>query len=128
MRGTIVVEIIGFIVLLSLFSLIFVKYYDPDDKAKLKQVIPKSVIIHGYNVNQVIDKDRITAQFATIQSSAPSQVSTNAVPVLIYHGILPDNNGPDVTVEQFTSQMMTLKEAGYQTVRLDDFYADRKST
>jgi len=47
-----------------------------------------------------------------------------AIPVLVYHGVLPktDNSGINVTETQFKNQMFALKQAGYETITVDDLY------
>ncbi len=57
--------------------------------------------------------------------SVPVQTPVNgyadSVPVLLYHGIVSRPNGTDVTVETFKEQMFALKQAGYQTITMNDF-------
>ena len=76
---------------------------------------------------QEVDKERIVTSFAEIKQTADqnrfSRGSTNSVPVLVYHGISPHENGNDITIRQFEDHMLSLKKAGYQTVSLDDLYA-----
>jgi peptidoglycan/xylan/chitin deacetylase (PgdA/CDA1 family) len=55
----------------------------------------------------------------TIQAS---NGEAKAVPVLLYHSIIPQNNGVDVSEENFKDQMYALKKAGYQTIHIQDFY------
>lgn len=47
---------------------------------------------------------------------------TDAIPVLLYHGVVETPNGINVSWSDFKEQMFTLKQAGWQTVSLADFY------
>ncbi|MBI2610142.1 polysaccharide deacetylase family protein [Candidatus Giovannonibacteria bacterium] len=46
-----------------------------------------------------------------------------AVPVLLYHGVVPKEDGTNISAEKFKEQMFALKKAGYETVSLADLYA-----
>lgn len=50
-------------------------------------------------------------------------VVAQAVPVLVYHGIVGSDDGANITLANFWDQMLTLKKAGYQTVSVEDFYS-----
>ena len=52
-----------------------------------------------------------------------NQGDAMSIPVLLYHGIKenPVTKG-DVSIEKFQQHMIALKKAGYQTIKLDDFY------
>ena len=53
---------------------------------------------------------------------AAASGAAQAIPVLLYHGILSKATGPeDVTVDSFKDQMFTLKADGWQTVTLAQF-------
>lgn len=65
---------------------------------------------------------RSQSDAATAASSLANDTA-GSVPVLLYHGILNTTDGSNVTLDTFMDQMSTLKNAGYQTVSLDDFYA-----
>lgn len=51
-----------------------------------------------------------------------SSATAEAVPALLYHSILTEPDGENVLVPNFTSQMIALKKAGYNTIYIDDFY------
>jgi peptidoglycan/xylan/chitin deacetylase (PgdA/CDA1 family) len=51
---------------------------------------------------------------------------TEALPVLLYHGIVERDDGSNIMVDNFRDQMFALKAAGYQTITLDDFQAFMK--
>jgi len=46
-----------------------------------------------------------------------------SIPVLVYHGIVEQDDGVDVTIENFRSQMATLKANGYVTIDTHDLFA-----
>lgn len=65
--------------------------------------------------------------FETDGSSPESGILSSdfaeSVPVLLYHGILNMTDGSNIDLDTFIDQMTTLKNAGYQTVTIDDFYS-----
>ena len=57
----------------------------------------------------------------------PSNTTAQAIPVLLYHGIVPVSTGPDeTTIANFKAQMFALKSAGWQTVTIEQFVAAMK--
>lgn len=60
--------------------------------------------------------------------SVTSNKKAQAVPVLLYHSILQKSDGANVTIDNFFSQMKSLKEEGYSTISLWDFYEFTKGT
>ncbi len=125
--GKFIVQIIGAIIIIGLFGIVLIKYYDVEQKSSIGKMLHPGVIINGYKVQDYIDKERITASFSKIQEEANQNRSgfytTNSIPVLVYHGISPQENGKDITIKQFEEHMLTLKKAGYQTITLDQLYA-----
>lgn len=65
----------------------------------------------NYSAKNIIDKERADVK----------QESASSVPVLLYHGLVDQPDGSNVTLKNFSEQMRLLKEAGYQTVAYDDF-------
>lgn len=57
-----------------------------------------------------------------VAESASSPEIAESVPVLLYHGVLNKTDGVNVDLKAFKEQMFALKNAGYKTVSLDDFY------
>lgn len=51
-----------------------------------------------------------------------SEAFAESIPVLVYHGILKESDGTNLDLSTFIDQMTTLKNAGYETVSLNDFY------
>lgn len=49
--------------------------------------------------------------------------AAESIPVLLYHGVLRSTDGSNVDLDTFIDQMTALKNAGYQTVSIDDFYS-----
>ncbi len=46
---------------------------------------------------------------------------TKSIPVLLYHGVIEEDDGYNTTLDDFRDQMFALKADGYQTVNLEDF-------
>ena len=59
--------------------------------------------------------------------TAYSSATADAIPVLLYHSILTEPDGQNVLSPNFTSQMITLKKAGYNTITIEDFYEFMKA-
>ena len=57
----------------------------------------------------------------TANNSHVIESNEQAIPVLLYHGIVTKDDGANVLIENFKNQMFALKNAGYQTVTIDDF-------
>lgn len=57
----------------------------------------------------------------TAAASAGPQYATS-VPVLVYHGIRPGPEGENISIDNFASQLITLKKAGWQTISIQDYY------
>lgn len=58
----------------------------------------------------------------------PKESHAQSVPILNYHGVVRnwDGNDANISQRQFEKHMFALKEAGYQTVSLDDLYAFKR--
>jgi peptidoglycan/xylan/chitin deacetylase (PgdA/CDA1 family) len=55
---------------------------------------------------------------------ASASGTTQAIPVLLYHGIVSVSTGPDeTTINNFKAEMFALKNAGWQTVDIENFVA-----
>ncbi|MDA1334692.1 MAG: polysaccharide deacetylase family protein [bacterium] len=55
--------------------------------------------------------------------SASASGFAESIPVLLYHGILDEPDGKNVTRDMFESQMFRLKKEGWKTINLEDFTA-----
>src|SRR5205814_937551 len=55
------------------------------------------------------------------QASAEPGLATS-VPVLLYHGVGPKPDGENLSIQNFTAQLLALKQAGWQTISIQDFY------
>lgn len=69
----------------------------------------------------------LTASIISIFNDTGSAVKNNndnakSIPVLLYHGIIEKPDGVNLLVDHFNDQMFALKNAGWQTVTIDDFY------
>jgi peptidoglycan/xylan/chitin deacetylase (PgdA/CDA1 family) len=57
-----------------------------------------------------------------VEPAVPT-LTTTSVPVLVYHGLIPgQSQGQDTSVESFTKQMLALKNAGYHTISIEQYY------
>jgi peptidoglycan/xylan/chitin deacetylase (PgdA/CDA1 family) len=65
---------------------------------------------------------RLPAAFNQVHAD---QANAKSVPVLLYHGIITDQNweedGTNISLENFENQMYSLKKTGYQTITIADF-------
>ena len=61
-------------------------------------------------------------QGVTIWGAPDTQSNAASVPVLVYHGI-PDEGTGSVDKNKFLGHLKALKDAGWQTVALADFYS-----
>ncbi len=46
-----------------------------------------------------------------------------AIPIIMYHSVLDKADGTNVTLKDFTEQMLAMHKAGYRTVSVEDVYA-----
>lgn len=73
-----------------------------------------------------VDYDSVAQEAQLLNISPKSGKSTTSIVVLNYHGTIDNNDTEDIysiTTDNFKNHMFALKEAGYETVKLDDFYA-----
>lgn len=56
------------------------------------------------------------------QLLASSLLQNNRVPVLVYHSIIEEDDGYNVTLNLFKKHMFALKRAGYETITAHDLY------
>lgn len=52
--------------------------------------------------------------------------SAQAVPILLYHGIVKKEDAANTTLNNFINQMEALKKEGYETISLEQFYLFKK--
>lgn len=57
-----------------------------------------------------------------VSSARDEKNIAQSVPVLLYHGIVEKPDGHNVLLEDFRDQMFALKDAGYQTITLEQFH------
>lgn len=101
-------------------------YYFNDDYFKLNVKFIKSKIslilensdqfflaLVGQTAIEINDKDNQYYQ-KKIKNSA-------SIPVLLYHGVIDENDGFNVLKKNFDEQMFALKKSGWQTISLEDF-------
>ncbi len=50
------------------------------------------------------------------------QKYAKSVPILLYHGLIDKPDGQNALLEDFKDQMFTLKQAGWETISVKDFY------
>ncbi len=61
--------------------------------------------------------------FGGVGTTASDAQMSESVPVLLYHGIVQNPDRFSVTSALFKEQMYALKQAGYQTISIEDFIA-----
>lgn len=91
--------------------------------------IQSSAYILEYQLNQLIQKIPFVNTVKGEASSVNNSTYAESIPVLLYHGVLggPSNNtqgeATNIDLANFWDQMKTLKENGWQTVSMTDFYS-----
>ena len=68
-----------------------------------------------------LEARKLAKVFGTPSNGQLSEFA-EAIPVLLYHGILDKPTDVDVSQDDFKEQMFALKQAGWQTISLSDFY------
>lgn len=58
-----------------------------------------------------------------ISSAQENKNNAQAIPVLLYHGIVKNNDRFNITKENFRNHLFTLKAAGYETITMADLEA-----
>lgn len=88
----------------------------------LKWFYSRQSLVTSFQPYQVT---RVIVPAALLQVKAPpaSRRPAHGVPVLVYHGIVPEGETGNVTPETFRAHMVALKKAGYTTLALDEFRA-----
>lgn len=59
---------------------------------------------------------------STKEASKVSSGSASSIPVLVYHGIVPEQDGSNITEQKFIEHMIALKRAGYTTITTKQMY------
>ncbi len=103
------------------------EYYSPDAAFRTVVLSAQSVgygllFAHsGGNANQLAFAG---TNSSSVGATSTIQASSYAVdvPVLLYHGIVTKPDRYNMTAQTFSNQMLALKQAGYQTITLNDFY------
>jgi len=107
-------EIVGVILVFSIFSIILLGYY--------------STALHGERVNpRFVEVDYEALRDEAEEIGNPSALineTASSVFVLTYHIVSKDEPKDDyeISYDQFKENMFALKRLGYQTVRLEDLY------
>ncbi len=94
-------------------------------------------VLSTKNVNRIASYIKYKIEFsrgANLLSGAASLFSNKnsfnrekgqneeSVAVLLYHGIIPVSDGFSITPDKFAEQMRALKDAGYETISMDELY------
>jgi len=100
---------------IAFFALVALKYYS--------DAIP-GITPPRFSFDKYVNEQELLSEIKAmgIEKNAVLQGATNTVPIINYHGITPLPTSGSVTVQQFKEQMLALKKAGYNTVKLNDFY------
>ncbi|MDO8231800.1 MAG: polysaccharide deacetylase family protein [bacterium] len=81
-----------------------------------------------YRVNNLNTSDHLASVLGAFSSHkietnvSIDQKTAESIPVLTYHGIVPNNNSDNVSFINFKNQMFALKKAGWQTVSIYDLH------
>ena len=97
-----------------LFVILMVKYYHPS-------LFYQTTDIASDKVNTELLYRSYLSQLTNNPNQDTDAIALS-VPVLVYHGISDEPYKEDVLLSDFEKQMFTLKNAGYQTITLEDFY------
>lgn len=66
----------------------------------------------------------LASLFFSIQSETPAahaQGTASSIPVLLYHGVIAEADGTNVTLDNFRDQMFALHRAGYRAITMQEF-------
>lgn len=69
-----------------------------------------------------LDVRKLTKEFGVTPNTQSAEFA-EAIPVLLYHGVVETPNGINVSWSDFKEQMFALKQAGWQTISLSDLYS-----
>lgn len=94
------------------------KIYSPSWKLSIKKEVSKAQAL----ASKLTGKDYLATNQSDMSVLGVETSRALSVPVLLYHGVVEKPDGENVTLDQFRQEVFTLKEAGYQTVSLRDFY------
>lgn len=92
----------------------------------------KNVRFTQGNIGRFIEYARYKGRYVFLSESLAQEQNAKAesIPVLLYHSIILEPTGENVTKENFEEQMFLLKEAGWQTISMQDYldYMHNKKT
>jgi len=100
--------------------LIYAYYTQQDFINNFKSDYLSQVYFPAYRYE--LEKNPYLKNPGSINQSLAAGPNIKAIPVLLYHGIVEREDGSNILVDDFRNQMFALKNAGYQTVTLNDFY------
>ena len=88
----------------------------------------ESALYYRYDIKLAYKNEGFLAAVMPVFRSTPVPYtpiakSAQSVPVLLYHGLIVEPDGENITQSNFEAQMFALKAAGWQTIGIEDFYA-----
>jgi peptidoglycan/xylan/chitin deacetylase (PgdA/CDA1 family) len=109
--------LLGWLVALTCFGLLTVKYYAPVALASATNQVGNYLtmnttylaVLGAMTLDPALREDRETTEMAA------------AVPVILYHGLPWLGNDSDISAQRFREQMFALKRNGWQTISLEQF-------
>lgn len=114
LRKTAVLLVIGVVLAAGLMA------FDLNRRVLMNQrpyYLPMYVAVARYHLEALV------AGLRPVSSQASARVTqAKSVPVLVYHGIRPKPEGENISIADFSDQMLALKRAGWQAVGIQDFY------
>lgn len=114
------IEILFIFFVLVIFTIVFAKYYYPELYSYTVRGSENSIRM---NLDYLKYKVTLFKDTKINLADANNNDYAKSVPVLNYHGIANTPYKNDILIDNFAEQMVSLKEAGYTTVTLEEFYA-----
>ncbi len=121
-------EIVGVLLLFFVFSNLIAKYYFHTSAIELLFDRASSAVREEDSLHKQMREDLKTYEEITkdITINDAENRKASAVPVLVYHGVTReaaqiDDPTEEISLDNFTQQMISLKKEGYKTVTLNEF-------
>ena len=108
-------ELLGFIVVVSLFFILMVKYYYPGNIQTAGDAFLEEFFMNADYVKYELETKNLLIDVERGLGDA------NSIPVLLYHGLGKVPNEKEISLANFKDQMFALKAAGYNTITLEEF-------
>jgi len=121
-------EIIGVLLLFFVFSNLIAKYYFHTSAIELLFDRASSAVREEDSLHKQMREDLKTYEEITkdLTTNNAESRKASAVPVLVYHGVTRnaekiEDPTEEISLDNFTQQMISLKKEGYRTITLKEF-------